>query len=473
MRVRQHQWQTWMIIGGVALLAAGGCRRSPADVPRIEPLPQDPSVQVYFNYSQASSYVEPYRGQERLGDDLEQVMIEAIASAQSSIDIAVQELRLPRVAEALAQRAQAGITVRLILENTYSRPLGRLTPAEVSQLDEHNSGKYRDFFEFADGDRNGELSEAEISRSDALVIVQAAGIPWIDDTADGSAGSDLMHHKFIIVDRRMVVVGSANFTMSDTHGDISVAESRGNVNHMLKLDSVAVAQLFTQEFEQMWGDGPGRTADSQFGLQKPYHPPQTVAIAPGSSITVQFSPTSSSIPWRQSVNGLISQALSQANQSIDLALFVFSDQDLANVLQTQHQRGVAIRGLIDAGFIYRNYSEALDMLGIALTDNRCRYEAGNNPWVTPTTTVGIPALANGDVLHHKFGLIDGQMVITGSQNWSNAANRSNDENLLIIQNSTVAAHFEREFERLYRSASLGITPGLQAKIAAQSDRCPN
>jgi phosphatidylserine/phosphatidylglycerophosphate/cardiolipin synthase-like enzyme len=472
MQFQKNQWQAWMIIGGLTLLGLGGCRRSPADVPRIEPLPQDPLIQVYFNHSQASSYVEPYRGQERLGDDLEQVMIEAIASAQSSIDIAVQELRLPRVAEALAQRAQSGVDVRLILENTYSRPLSRLTAVEVSELDDHGYGKYLDFFAFADGDRNGELSEAEINHSDALVIVQTAGIPWIDDTADGSAGSDLMHHKVIIVDRRIVIVGSANFTMSDTHGDVLNPASKGNVNHLLKIDSVGVARLFTQEFERMWGDGPGGAADSQFGLQKSYYPPQTVAIAPGSSITIQFSPTSTSIPWQQSVNGLIGQALSQANQSIDLALFVFSDQDLANVLQAQHRRGVAIRGLIDPGFIYRNYSEALDMLGVALKDNRCRYEVDNNPWASPITTIGMPALAEGDVLHHKFGLVDDRFVITGSQNWSNAANRGNDENLLVIQNSTVVAHFEREFERLYRTASLGITPSLQARIAAQNDRCP-
>jgi phosphatidylserine/phosphatidylglycerophosphate/cardiolipin synthase-like enzyme len=57
---------------------------------------------------------------------------------------------------------------------------------------------------------------------------------------------------------------------------------------------------------------------------------------------------------------------------------------------------------------------------------------------------GVPALAPGDKLHHKFGLIDDKIVITGSHNWSKAANHQNDEALVIIDNPTVAAHFDRE-----------------------------
>ncbi|XGB43111.1 MAG: phospholipase D-like domain-containing protein [Nodosilinea sp. LVE1205-7] len=127
--------------------------------------------------------------------------------------------------------------------------------------------------------------------------------------------------------------------------------------------------------------------------------------------------------------------------------------------------------MIDPGFAYRNYSEALDMLGLALTDDRCRLEANNQPWPQPLATVGIPTLAKTDKLHHKFAVMDGETVITGSQNWSQAANYSNDENLLVISSARVATHYQREFERLYSQARLGITPALQAAIARQKTRC--
>jgi phosphatidylserine/phosphatidylglycerophosphate/cardiolipin synthase-like enzyme len=59
------------------------------------------------------------------------------------------------------------------------------------------------------------------------------------------------------------------------------------------------------------------------------------------------------------------------------------------------------------------------MLGVSLA-NKCEYEANNRPWQSPVATVGIPQLPKGDVLHHKFGVVDGQTVITGSHNWSEA-----------------------------------------------------
>jgi phosphatidylserine/phosphatidylglycerophosphate/cardiolipin synthase-like enzyme len=154
-----------------------------------------------------------------------------------------------------------------------------------------------------------------------------------------------------------------------------------------------------------------------------------------------------------------------------MALFVFSDQNLSNLLESQHRQGVQIRALIDPGFMYRDYSEGLDLLGLALPNQQCRYGEGNRPWASPITTVGIPLLADGDVLHHKFGLVDDRIVVTGSQNWSLTANESNDENLLVIDNPTVAAHFQREFEQLYAEATLGIPDWLQQRVQEQAARC--
>jgi len=231
-----------------------------------------------------------------------------------------------------------------------------------------------------------------------------------------------MHHKFLVIDHRWVIVTSANLTTSDVHGDFLTPESSGNANNLVKIDSPALAQLYSHEFELMWGDGPGGALDSKFGLQKLPRPPQTVTLAPGSTVTVQFSPTSASLPWQQSTNGLIGRALSVATRTADAALFVFSDQNLSNVLETRHQQGVQVRGLIDADFIYRDYSEGLDMMGVAIANKQCRYEEGNHPWSGAIATVGTPKLAEGDLLHHKFGVVDEHLVITGSQNWSNAAN---------------------------------------------------
>jgi len=462
----------WQLCGTLFMvLALSACQRVESGIGRLTPLPQDPFVQAYFNQSQSAEYQEPYRQVTRLGDNLEQVIESAIANAQSTVEVAVQELRLPKIAQALVARHQAGVKVRVILENSYSRPWSDFTAAEVAKLPQRERDRYHESLKLIDRNGDGQLTPEEINTRDALVILRHAGVPMIDDTADGSQGSGLMHHKFVVVDGHTLIVTSANFTTSDIHGDISVTESRGNPNNLLKIESSELANLFTQEFNFMWGDGPGGKTDSQFGVKKPFRPAKSVTLGT-TTVTVQFSPTSPTQLWSLSSNGLIGKTLSTAKQRIDLALFVFSDQHLANILETDHQQGVQVKALIDRDFAYRYYSEGLDMMGVALAQ-KCRYEAENRPWQNAIATVGVPQLPKGDLLHHKFGVVDGQIVITGSHNWSEAANTNNDEALLVINNPLVAAHFEREFQRLYSKAVLGVPVAVQQQIQAQQKECPH
>lgn len=451
------------------LCCVAGCR---SPVPSNSPQPtlkQDPHIQVYFNNNPSSTYTEPYRQQARSGDNLEAEILSVISSAKSTIDVAVQELKLPRIALALVKQQQAGVRVRVILENTYSRPWSSFTPAEIERLPAREKQRYVEFLRLVDRNGDGVLSQAEIKVGDALVILHRGGIPIVDDTADGSRGSGLMHHKFIVADDRAVLVTSANFTHSDIFGDFSQPTSRGNANNLVKISSPEVAHLFTQEFNFMWGDGVGGKADSLFGVKKPFRAAKTVSVG-SAAVTVQFSPASKTIPWQESTNGKISDVLFNASQRVDLALFVFSDQNIANYLESDRQKGVQIRVLVDRDFAYRPYSDALDLMGVAIPQN-CQYEAGNKPWQLPISTVGVPVLPSGDLLHHKFAVIDGKVAIAGSHNWSAAANYNNDETLLIIGNPTVAAHFQHEFERLYAKSQLGIPKSLQKRIETETQKC--
>ncbi len=436
--------------------------------PQASNLPQAEDIQVYFNQRQTGkqTYTDPYRHIERQGDNLEAIIMEAIASAKSSIDLAIYELNLPNIASALVKSHNSGVKVRVILDNDYSQPLSSLNQQQIGKLNQYTSQKYEEFFSLVDLNGDGRLSDLEIKQRDALVILRDAGISVIDDTADGSKGSGLMHHKFMVIDRQIVITGSANWTLSGMVGDFANPQTLGNVNHLLKIDNTQLANLFTTEFNLMWGDG---NTNSKFGLQKDWRSPKTITDN-NTTITVQFAPTSATLDWQDSTSGLISRAIATATDSIDLALFVFSEQQLADLLQQKSQQGIKIQALFDPGFAFRYYSEALDLMGVALK-NRCTYEANNNPWQQPITSVGIPQLATGDKLHHKFALIDNQIIITGSQNWSPSANTKNDETVLIIDNDLVARHFQQEFLRLYQSASLGLSPAAQSKIQQKSKKC--
>lgn len=463
MRFFPDRFSAYFLTPFFCLLSA--CRQEIS--PQIQPLPQDPGVKVYFNQNQATSYTEGDRHLTRPGDNLEALIVETISNAQTRVDVAVQELRLPEIARALADRHRSGVKVRVILENSYRRPWSDYTDTEIAQMPERERDRAQDGRRRIDTNGDGRLSPAEIRQNDALVILRDAGVPLLDDTADGSQGSGLMHHKFIVTDDRSVLVTSANFTGSDIHGDPDKPASRGNANNLLRIESPQLAAIFRGEFNALWGDGVGGKPDSLFGVQKPPRGMQTVLLG-NNRISVKFSPTSSKIPWEQSVNGTISKTLKRAFQSADLALFVFSEQGIADTLATRHQQGISVRALIDPSFAYRDYSEGLDLLGVALANRNCQYEAGNRPWQQAIETVGVPLLPPGDKLHHKFAVLDSRITITGSHNWSAAANKNNDETLLIVENSTVAAHFQREFDRLYTNATLGIPEKVRQKIDRQN-----
>lgn len=451
-----------------SLVLLHGCSQAITSPPA---LPQDQFIQVYFNqnHAQGKEYTDPYRHIKRDGDNLEKIILDQINSAQSSLDIAVQEIRLPLVAQALIKKQQSGVKIRVIIENTYNLPYSQLSQSEVSKLEENDLPRYQDGIALMDINKDGKLTQNEINQRDALVILKNGQVPLIDDTEDGTKGTGLMHHKFMIVDQKIVVTGSPNWTTSDIHGDMLAKKTRGNANNLLVINSPEVSQAFTEEFNLMWGDGMGGAKDSLFGNKKPYRSTQSFTLGKG-SITVNFSPISKKENWELSSNGLISKTIAESQTSVKIALFVFSEQKIADSLQVQHNKGVEVKALIDPNFIYQNYSEALDLMGVQLSRG-CRFEKDNHPWKNPINTVGVPPLEIGDKLHHKFALIDNYLVITGSHNWSASANYQNDETLLIINNAMVGKHYEQEFDRLYNNAKLGITNSLKKQLDQDKKRC--
>lgn len=437
----------------LGLITLGGCAMAPASLiggsNGDPPLP--PGIRVAFNHHAGHRYRSPVSRRWRQGDDLEALLLEAIGAARREVLVAVQELSLPRVAEALAERHRRGVRVRVVLEHLYATPWSEQHPADLTP---HLRRRREQLAALGDGD--------------AVAILRRAGVPMLDDTADGSAGSGLMHHKFLVVDRRVVITGSANFTPSGIHGDPDDPRTRGNVNHLLRFESAPLAGVFATEFARLWGDGPGGAPDSRFGLAKEGGGPVRVSVA-GTPVEVLFAPHPRSDPR----NGLawLEARLGGVRRSLDLSLFVFSAQNLADAIGGLRQHGVRIRLLADPGFANRSFSEVLDLLGVSLPDRRCRIEAGNRPWGGPLEGVGTPRLAGGDKLHHKFAILDGREVITGSFNWSPSAAHQNDETLLRIDSPLLARHFEVEMDRLWRGAELGVTGRLRRKLERQRRLC--
>ena len=82
---------------------------------------------------------------------------------------------------------------------------------------------------------------------------------------------------------------SKEYINSGIHGDAGATQTRGNVNHLINIQSPTLASIFKEEFAQMWGDGPGGLKNSRFGRNKTSQPLRTVKVG-SMNISVLFPP---------------------------------------------------------------------------------------------------------------------------------------------------------------------------------------
>ncbi len=426
------------------------------------------TVKAYFNHNQDKSYVDPYRKIEKPGDNLEAILIKAIDNAKKTIDFAVQEINLSNLAKALVKAKKRGVLVRVVLEDQYNTNFVRYTKDELARVNEHLRSKIVEHQKFLDKDRNGYITKKEIASRDALTIIKNAKIEVRDDRSSKFRG--LMHHKFVVIDKKYTLVSSANFTRSGVHGDFNKAESIGNANAMIAFSSKDLSRYFSNEFGYMW--------EGKFKIAKPFREATDFIVksAEGDTyVRTHFSPTNiKRYGMKSSGNGLIARVLARAKKSIFADLFVYSSQHIADTLLTLRKKKpkLNIEFLVDFHFANRYFSEMLDMWGLKMRNpSTCFYEFDNNPWRVPEKKLGIPWMNKGDKLHHKFAVVDGKYIIFGSHNWSKSANSSNDETLLVIENKKLAKQFSKEHERLFSQANFGPSDFLLDKIDRIDQDC--
>jgi len=92
----------------------------------------------------------------------------------------------------------------------------------------------------------------------------------MDDTADGSAGSGLMHHISGSPNGRWLSLAISQLTLPGTHGVMPARSRRRGKREPPACGSTSLklARCFRPGIPAMWGDGPGGEADSRFGISK-------------------------------------------------------------------------------------------------------------------------------------------------------------------------------------------------------------
>lgn len=214
--------------------------------------------------------------------------------------------------------------------------------------------------------------------------------------------TSIFHQKFIVRDGTSVLTGSTNFTPTGTDD---------NLNHIVVVHDEKIAKIYSREFREI--------QQGHFGKRNEGHDKApTDVIVSNVPVRVLFAPDHN--PEME-----IMKQMMKARKRIDFAIFTYAQSSgIDDTMLRLLEFGMPIRGAFDGK------QGAQDWAAIpALKKKGAKLFA-----VKQSDTVR--------KLHHKLMVLDDQVVIAGSFNYTGPANRLNDENIIILGDldSTSATH---------------------------------
>jgi cardiolipin hydrolase len=120
--------------------------------------------------------------------------------------------------------------------------------------------------------------------------------------------------------------------------------------------------------------------------------------------------------------------IDRCENTLDIAVYSLTHDDIAEALMRAHKRGVKIRILMDKTQAGNKYAddEKLEEAGIALRRD-----------------------TKSGLMHHKFAIGDGDAVANGSFNWTKNADTRNAENFVVLRMKKTIRTFQKEYDRLW------------------------
>jgi phosphatidylserine/phosphatidylglycerophosphate/cardiolipin synthase-like enzyme len=233
-----------------------------------------------------------------------------------------------------------------------------------------------------------------------------------------------MHSKYMVRDAAAVWMGSANFTSEAW----SVQD-----NNIVIIESAELAGYYGTDFDDLWRTG--RIA----GTGKDDRGTVTVdAIA----VDVDFSPGDG-----RTIDYQVAGAISAATHSVTIASMVISSGAVLNALVEAVERGVNVTGTYDgpqmAG-VAKHWSGVSNASHGGASNGKAEkwqivqsHLTGKKSMPFNPGKPGIPY----NFMHNKVVVIDRQVVVTGSFNFSENATR-NAENVIAIHDVAIAGQYD-------------------------------
>ncbi len=249
--------------------------------------------------------------------------------------------------------------------------------------------------------------------------LQQAGVPLLGVVRDEDIAAS-MHTKFAVFDGQVVTTGSYNWES---------LSADDNAEDMLLIRSAELAAVYERMFAGI--------------AAEPFEPWPADSGAP---IQVYYS-------QEHELAEVICRELDAAASDVQLAMFTlrsmsFSDdsgveQDVLDALVAAVDRGVAVRVLLES-----NISDEGEYYGTITADD------GTDEWLQEQGVEVIEisiddASSEYASMHHKFAVIDGQIALLGSANWSSMSQVSDDD-LVVIHDADLAQALLGEITNLRR-----------------------
>jgi phosphatidylserine/phosphatidylglycerophosphate/cardiolipin synthase-like enzyme len=160
-----------------------------------------------------------------------------------------------------------------------------------------------------------------------------------------------------------------------------------------------------------------------------YKKNEAAASSPGINLNQPKIAEALFFPSDQSFDRVI-QYLEAIKKSVEVCMFTITDDRLTKELLRAHRRGAVVR---------------------IITDDEKSLDLGSD--ISELKQAGIPVRMDHSTahMHHKFVVLDGQVLLTGSFNWTRAASHDNQENVIITNEQVLVKAFQAEFDRLFVS----------------------
>ena len=126
-------------------------------------------------------------------------------------------------------------------------------------------------------------------------------------------------------------------------------------------------------------------------------------------------------------NAIVS-CIRNAKHSIKICVFTISENVITNEIIAAKKRGVSVT---------------------IITDNDKLNDKGSDIRWLADEGVRIRIDESSSHMHHKFCIVDKEILLTGSYNWTKSAADRNQENLLVTEDPKMVKAYLKEFEKLW------------------------